>query len=163
MPVRLNPLPGETIATKKVTPGEWESEGPFAEWFEILDYLRSEVLDTARAAGRKTIQQGRTTKEEFVESAFQTSLFTAQVKGWRLLDPKGVEIPFTPENLARLPAGLREWLQTSILECGGVIPTASLEVATASGQTFQLPGADAELDPAGVDGLPDQERAAVVR
>lgn len=145
MPLQLEPLPGEVIGTKKISPVEWATEGPLAEWIEILDFLRSDVLDAARLAGRKTVQQGRSTTNEIVDSAFQASLFSAQVKGWQLLDPKGNGIPFTPENLRRLPPGLREWLQASILECGGVIPTASLEVTTASGQTFQLPSPDAEL------------------
>lgn len=163
MPIsRLTPLPDDVLGTKDVTPPEWATEGEHREYFTILDFLRSETLEVARTAARKTIQQGKVTREEFTTSTYLRVLFEAQVKGWRLLDATGAEIPFTPENLARLPWAVRDWLHERILECGGMLATSDLEVL-AGEQRITFPGADAGVGAGQTHQVPDTVRDGVVQ
>lgn len=133
MPVRLTPAPDSVIPTKAVSMAEWDTDGPLEEHIDILVFLRTDTLEAARKAATRTIVQGSRTREEINEAAYLRALFDVQVKGWRLLDPNGAEIPYTPENLAALPWDVRSWLHDEILACGGSIATRNIVVRTDSG------------------------------
>lgn len=159
MPVRLTPTADAVISTKKVSMPEWDTEGPLAEHFDILVFLRKDVIDAARKAGRRTIteQNGRS-RDEMEDEPYFRVLFDAQVKGWRLLDPAGTEIPFTPANLAALPWDIKGWLHEQILLCGGSVPTRDLVVSMGdSGQTLDYKRPDAGVGTTENVAVPDPQ------
>ena len=143
MPVRLTPSADAVISTKRVSMPEWDTEGPYAEWIEILVFLRTETLEAAQKAGRRTVVERGQTKEEIANEPYYRSLFDAQVKGWRLLDQDLKEIPFSPEHLAALPWDVKFWLNGQIIRCGGALATRDLVVETASGTPLDFKSTDA--------------------
>lgn len=136
MPVMLVPANDAVIPTKRVTMPDWDADPASStyEYVEILTYLRQETLDQARTAATRTTMQGGRTTETLDLPTYFRRLFDIQVRGWRLLDERGAEIPFTAEMLARLPWGPQSWLHEQILACNGVVPTRALLVPTESGQ-----------------------------
>ena len=151
MPIRLAPEKPETIGTKDVTPDDLDAS---EEHITILDYLDEDVLKAAREAGRKTIQQGSRTREEFDQRAYQSYLLNAQVKGWKLLDEHGADLPFTPANLARLPWDMRGWLADQIVSCGGIIPTETFRQQNQGRQAGVVPRTDAGVGTGKAAGKP---------
>lgn len=145
MPIYLEPGAGAAIPTKQISMDGWDTEGPFAEWVTILSFLRFETLEHARKTSRRTITEFGRTREETDDDAYFRALFDVQVKDWRLFDPEGHEIPFTPEHVAALPWGVRGWLHEQILACGGSLPTRHLVIRTESGLTADLKSPDDEL------------------
>ena len=140
MPVRLTPDAGEAIATKKVTPPEFD---PDQEWVEILVFLRQDIRDNAVKLATSTRVQVKNTREEIDNDVYFFSLFKSQIKGWRLLDPELAEIPFCESNIRKLPWDLKSYLHDQIMQCGGVIPTQNVEVKTDSGQMLSYKSPDA--------------------
>ena len=145
MPVRMTPQPGDAVPTKKITPEEFD---PAQEWFEVLVFLRQDVRDNALKVATKTITSPRgISRDEINNETYYLHLFKVQLKGWRLLGLDNEPIPFTEENINRLPWDLKSYLHEQILRCGGMIPTADLIVQTDSGQPLDYKSPDAELLP----------------
>lgn len=169
MPILLKPQGGAPSETVRVTPEGLEREGPLAEWFAIPRLLDDAANKTAREAARTTIQQGSRTREEFNQDAYFTALIGSHLKGWRLLvppdepfDPARMTLAdgqtwwqFLPATVAALSETVRLWLANEILARGGIIPTASLNVKTDSGQVLDFRGADAGLGTGETDQVPD--------
>lgn len=153
MPLRLTPLPDEAIPTKRVSPPEWDAA---QEWIEILSFLRKDTLNEARTAARKTVTVGGRTQEEYDEKILFSRLFAVQVKGWHIVDPNGAEIPYSQENLARLPWDLAGWLYGEIASCGGVLATRDLVIQTkSSGQALDFRSQETSVGTQGASEVPD--------
>jgi hypothetical protein len=159
MPVRLTPEPGAVIPTVRRTMEGWDADpdSPTVEYIEILAFLRSETLEAARKTGNRAIKENGRIREELNLRIYFDTLFSAQVKGWRLLDPDGDEIPFTPATLAALPWDVQGWLHEEILKCGGSIPTRDLAVRTESGQTLTYKSPDDRLGAGRTPAVSDPE------
>lgn len=165
MPVRMTPLPEETVATKRWTPPDCDDdpESPTYEYIEILSFLRQEVIDAAQREGTRTITERGRTREERNMPVYMTALFRRQVTGWRLLDEHGHEIPFTPEHLTRLPWDLQGLLHQEILNCGGLIATRDLVVRTEDGVLLDYKSPDGSLRAGPVSALHDPDGVAAVQ
>jgi hypothetical protein len=137
----------------------WDSDpaSPLYEFVEVLAFLRQETLDAARKVANRAIKENGRIREELNLRVYFDTLFSAQVKGWHLLDPEGTEIPFTPATLAALPWDVQGWLHEEILKCGGSIPTRDLVVKTDSGQTLDYKSQTDRLGAGRTPGVSDPE------
>jgi hypothetical protein len=142
MAVRLAPRADEPIRTKPVRMPDWAAVGEDEEHIEILDYLRPEVFRAAQEAARRTTTERGISRDTYDPEVLMRALFDVQVKGWRLFDQDGSALPFTPENLARLPWDVKAWLNEEILACGGNIPTRNVRITVGAKEyDFRRPDA----------------------
>jgi hypothetical protein len=163
MPVFLTPRADEAIPTRRSTHPDWcdDPHDPLYEYVEILSFLRQEVLDAARKAGARQVRQGGRVVDELDVPKYLAHLFERQVKGWRLLDPHGQEIPFSQEALLRLPWDVGGWLHEQILACGGSIATRDL-ITEVDGIRLDFKREDAGLGTGDTPESPDPIRDGTI-
>jgi hypothetical protein len=153
MPIKMTPRPEDAISTVKFTP---DGLDPATEWFEVLSFTRSGVIEQANKDATSTITKaGGKTEEKFDNDTYYFSLFKASLKGWQLQDEHGAAIPFTEENIKRLPWTVRVLLRDAILSKGGIISTEEVVVTSEDGATFHAQGADAGVGAGEAPGVPD--------
>jgi hypothetical protein len=145
------------VATKEVTPPEWEGEGVYREYFTILAFTEESVLEAARDAARKVTVVGKTTREESDQKVFNATLVERCLKGWHIMAPPDARVDpermeqadgvcwwkFTPANVADLPWDLKAWLAAQIVSSAGSIPTRDLVTEGPTGKPLSFRWQDA--------------------